>query len=83
MVKNDYPYAKQGAKLCNLIDKKGYSIYGFSKMCKYSKSRMYRLCRGQADMLTVQFINLWLMTKNLGFKHVDDLIRALGIDIDI
>lgn len=73
-------FKKEGAMLEKLIKDAGYSKYKFALITQFSDSRLYQLCAGNCDIMTMSAFNLLAMARALKFETIDAFLEALGID---
>ena len=74
-------WIKSGKLFEGLIRAKGYTPYSFAKKTNYSKSRLYRLCAGDADIMSVEFYNIVVFSKVLGYKSITKFAIDLQLDL--
>lgn len=72
---------EQGAKLEAIIRNRGYSIFSFAKRTNYAKSALYRLCKGEQDILSMELYNFIIFARFLGYRNVMDFAKDLKLDI--
>lgn len=78
---NNQELVNQGKMLEALIRSRGYTIYSFAKKTNYAKSALYRLCKGEQDILVMEMYNFIIFAKCLGYKNVMEFARDLKLDI--
>lgn len=76
-----FPYKEEGMRFYNLIKSKGYTVYSFAKKCRYSNARLYKLCSGEYDIISVKTYNVIIFARVLGYSTIDSFLEELGIDL--
>lgn len=78
---NNVEMNEQGTKLEAIIRSKGYSIFSFAKKTNYAKSALYRLCKGEQDILSMELYNFIIFARCLGYRNVMEFAKDLKLDI--
>ncbi len=70
-----------GTLLEGMIRSKGYTINSFATKTMYSKSSLYRICKGEQDIMSMELFNFIIFAKFLGYNDFVKFAKDLKLDI--